>query len=204
MHMALLERPDRERGFGKERILRVLLSHDGAEITKYRVAQLAEVTEAWCREYTERLEADGLIEDTEIVDARGLYREWQKERIEPNQLTVSFQNPMDLLEATELAYALTTYQAENLHQGFLFPSTTDFYVLPAEIDDWLTVVERKGMLGGGNTRIRVHDEHVLRDTECVEGFRTVAMAQLIVDLLDEGGPCEAAAEKLIASVHGEV
>ena len=38
---------------------------------------------------------------------------------------------MELLEETDLDYALTTYQAETLVQGFLFPSTTDFYIQPS-------------------------------------------------------------------------
>jgi len=54
---------------------------------------------------------------------------------------------------TDLQYGLTTYQAENLHQGLL----------------------------------------------CT----TVSIPQLILDLLDEGGPCEEAARKLIDSFHGE-
>ena len=39
---------------------------------------------------------------------------------------------MELLEETDLDYALTTYQAETLVQGFLFPSTTDFYIQPEQ------------------------------------------------------------------------
>jgi len=45
MYMGLLEKPDRKRGFKKERILRVLLNYPDGEHTKYRVAKLADVTE---------------------------------------------------------------------------------------------------------------------------------------------------------------
>ena len=103
---------------------------------------------------------------------------------------------------TELRYALTTYQAENVQQGFLFPSTTDFYVAEEEIPDWLAVIEEKGMLGGGKTRLRATDGHVFYNEQTVDGMTTVSTPQLIVDLLAEGGPCEEAAEKLIEKVHG--
>jgi hypothetical protein len=200
--MAILETPDRERGFNKERIIRVLLNHTGDDLTKYRLAQLSETSEPWTRQYTERLEEQGLIDGTEVVAPGELYQVWLDQRIEPNRLQVSLQQPMDLLAETDLQYALTTYQAENLHQGFLFASTTDFYIAPAEIDEWLTVVEEKGLLGGGNTRIRVLDDHVFYNRRTVDGFSTVSIPQLVLDLLSEGGPCEQAAEKLIDSYHG--
>ncbi|QZP39738.1 hypothetical protein [Halobaculum magnesiiphilum] len=201
--MALLEQPNRERGFTKERIIRVLLNHTGNDLTKYRLAQLADASEPWTRQYTEKLEEVGLIKGTEVVGAADLYRVWLDQRIEPNQLEISLQQPMDLLAETDLEYALTTYQAENLHQGFLFASSTDFYISSEDISNWLETVEEKGLLGGGNTRIRVLDDHVFYKQQRVDGFSTVSIPQLILDLLAEGGPCEEAAEKLIDSYHGE-
>lgn len=201
--MVLLEEPNRERGFNKERIIRVLLNHSEEKegLTKYRLAQLSEASEPWTRQYTEKLGDKGLIQGTTVTKPFELYREWLDTRIKPNQLQVSLQQPMELLEETELDYALTTYQAENLHQGFLFTSTTDFYISPNEIGDWLEIIEEKGLLGGGNTRLRVLDHHVFYNTQHRDGFTTVSIPQLILDLLDEGGPCRAAAEKLIQSYH---
>ncbi|WP_254863136.1 hypothetical protein [Halovivax gelatinilyticus] len=201
--MAILEQPDRERGFNKDRIIRVLLNHTGDELTKYRLAQLSGASEPWTRQYTESLEEKGLVEGTEVKAPVGLYRTWLDQRIEPNQLEVSLQYPMDRLAETDLQYALTTYQAENLNQGFLFTSTTDFYISPEEINDWLAIVEENGLLGGGNTRIRVLDDHVFYNQQAVDGFSTVSIPQLILDLLAEGGPCEQAAKKLIDSYHGD-
>lgn len=201
--MALLEKPKRKRGFNKERIIRVLLNHSGEGLTKYRLAQLADVSESWTRQYTDKLEQKSLVDGTQVIEARKLYQEWAGLRIEPNQLTVSLQNPMQLLEDTELKYALTTYQAENLHQGLVFTSTTDFYISPEHTEEWLEIVEKKGLLGGGNTRIRVLDEHVFYNQQTLEGYSTVSVPQLILDLLEEGGPCEEAAEKLIDSFHGD-
>ncbi|AKH96789.1 hypothetical protein [Halanaeroarchaeum sulfurireducens] len=201
--MGLLEEPDRERGFARERIIRTLLNHPGDNLTKYRVAQLSEASEPWTRQYTEKLEEQGLVKGTEVVAPEKLYQAWLDQRIEPNQLELSLQQPMDLLAETELQYVLTTYQAENLHQGFLFTTTTDFYIAPEEIKDWIAIVEENGLLGGGNTRIRVLDGHVFYNQQAVDGFSTVSIPQLILDLLAEGGPCEEAAEKLIDSYHGD-
>ena len=201
--MTVLRRPDRERGYNKERIIRVLLNHTGEDLTKYRLAQLSETSEPWTRQYTARLEEQDLVEGTEVVAPARLYQAWLDQRIEPNQLKLSLQQPMDLIAETDLQYALTTYQAENLHQGFLFTSTTDFYIAPSEISDWLTVVEDAGLLGGGNTRMRVLDEHVFYNQQAADTFATVSIPQLILDLLAEGGPCEEAADKLIESYHGD-
>ncbi|PSP40330.1 hypothetical protein BRC66_04130 [Halobacteriales archaeon QH_2_66_30] len=200
--MALLEKPDRQRGFNKERIIRVLLNHTGKNLTKYRLAQLAEASEPWTRQYTDKLEEQGLIHGTEVEKVRGLYEAWLEQHIKPNQLEVSLQQPMQLLRDTDLQYALTTYQAENLHQGLLFASTTDFYISPDQIENWLAIVEEKGLLGGGNTRLRVLDHEVFYNNQTIEGLTTVSIPQLILDLLDEGGPCKEAADKLIQSFHG--
>lgn len=180
----------------------MLLDRPGGETTKYRIAKETDVSESWVLEYTNRLEGDGLLDDTAVLEPRALYEEWRDVRVAPNQLTVSLQQPMELLAETELDYVLTTYRAENLVQGLLFPSTTDFYVRPEQTEDWLAVVEERGLLGGGNTRLRVTDGHVFYNEQQQEGYPLVSTPQLIVDLLDEGGPCEEAAEKLVESVHG--
>ena len=201
--MVLLEKPNRERGFNKERIIRVLLNRANGDLTKYRISKLSGASEPWTRQYTDKLEDKGLIKGTEVVEVEGLYQEWQRARITPNQLAVSLQQPLQVLENTDLRYALTTYRAENLHQGFLFASTTDFYISPDQINEWLDIIEQNGLLGGGNTRLRVLDEHVFYNQKEVDGFVTVSIPQLILDLMEEGGPCKEAAEKLIHSFHGE-
>jgi len=76
--MALLEKPDRERGYSKERILRVLLNHTEEELTKYRVAKLAKVSEPWTRQYTDRLEEQGLLKDTTVLKPKNSTRNGEK------------------------------------------------------------------------------------------------------------------------------
>jgi len=199
----LLQKPERKRGYKKERILRVLLNQPDGALTKYRIAKEVDASGPWVREYTGRLEEAGLIENTSVLQPRKLYEEWQDIRVSPNQLSISLQQPMDLLQETNLEYALTTYQAENLIQGFLFPSTTDFYIRPGQTEEWTQIIEDKGLLGGGNTRVRVTDDHVFYETARRDVHTVVSTPQLIVDLLVEGGPCAEAAEKLIDSFHGE-
>jgi hypothetical protein len=198
----MLEFPNRERGFKKERILRVLLNHPDGELSKYRVAKEADGSGPWVREYTEQLEQQGLIEETTVRRPRELYEEWRNIRVEPNQVTVALQQPVELLEEIDLDFALTTYQAEHLVQSYLFPSKTDLYIQPQEADDWTKLIEERGLLGGGNTRIRVTDDHVFYGTAHHGEHTVVSTPQLIVDLLDVGGHCEEAAEKLIETVHG--
>ena len=193
----------KKRGFKKERILRILLNHESGELSKYRIAKEGEVSEEWVLEYTDRLEAAGMLKGTTITEPRGLYEEWRDIRVAPNQLAVSLQRPMELLEESSLDYALTTYRAENLVQGFLFPSTTDFYIKVEHRQDWFNLVEDRGLLGGGNSRIRITDEHVFYNNRSIQGQPVVSTPQLIVDLLDDGEPCEEAAEKLIDKFHGE-
>ncbi|KXB05656.1 hypothetical protein AKJ50_00320 [candidate division MSBL1 archaeon SCGC-AAA382A13] len=199
----LLEKPKRERGYKKERIIRVLLNYDGEEITKYRVAKLANVSEPWCREYTERLESKGILQDTKILKVKGLYEEWKKIRIGPNFLSVSLQNPTQIIQDTNLDYALTTDQGENIIQGMLFPSVTDFYIKGNEIEDWLDLIKEHGVLGGGNTRVRATDEHVFFNHQKIEKFNIVSTPQLIIDLLEEGGPSEEAGAHLLERFHGD-
>ena len=57
-------------------------------------------------------------------------------------------------------YALTTDEAEQVHQGFLFPSTTALYVREADIKEWLDLVAEEGFVSGGNAELRATDEHV--------------------------------------------
>jgi len=123
-------------------------------------------------------------------------------RVEPNAVQVSLQQPLDRIQETGLDYALTTDEAEQVHQGFLFPSTTALYVREGDIDKWLEVVEEEGFVGGGNTELRATDEHVFYNVQTVDGVTTVSIPQLIVDLLDEDGPAAEAADRLMTRYHG--
>jgi len=198
----LLEKPDRKRGFKKERLHRVILNHPDGELSRYEIMQRATVSKGWAYDYLDRLESNGFIFETTVTDPVGLYHHWLETRIEPNAVRVSFQQPLAQIRAANLDYALTTYQAEQVHQGFLFSSSTDLYVKEADIPTWLELIEEKGLIGGGNTEFRVTDEHVFYNVQSVDGITTVSIPQLIVDLLDEDGPAVEAANRLIETHHG--
>lgn len=198
----LLETPARERGFKKERLHRVLLNHPDGELSRYAVAERADVSTSWAYDYLDRLASEGLVEETTVLDPPALYERWRETRIQPNVARVSLQRPLDRIRKTGLDYALTTDEAEQVHQGFLFPSTTALYVREHDVEKWLDLVEREGFVGGGNTELRATDEHVFYNARTVENVTTVSIPQLIVDLLDEGGPAVEAGSRLLDRYHG--
>ena len=198
----LLEKPARQRGFKKERLHRVLLNHADGELSRYKIAKQADVSTSWAYEYLDKLEQEGLIEDTTLRKPQAIYEHWIETRIEPNTARVSLQQPLDQIRASGLEFALTTDQAEHIHQGFLFPSTTAIYVRETDIGGWLDLVAEKGLVGGGNTELRSTDEHVFYNAQTVEGVTTVSIPQLIVDLLDLGGPAFEAGSRLMNRYHG--
>ena len=200
--MLLFEQPARERGFKKERLHRVLLNHANGELSRYELARRAGVSKGWAYEYFAQLESSALIDGDAVRDPRALYDHWLETRIEPNTLRVSFQQPLDRISEVELNHALTTYEAKQLHQGFLSRSSTDLYIRSDDILAWLDIIEETGLIGGGNTQFRATDKHVFYNTQTVDGVTTVSVPQLIVDLLDEDGPTVEAADRLIASYHG--
>ena len=198
----LLEKPARERGFKKERLHRVLLNHPNGDRSRYEIANEADVSSSWAYEYFDQLAEAGIVEETKVRDPPTLYQRWRETRVEPNAVQVSLQQPLDRIQETGLDYALTTDEAEQVHQGFLFPSTTALYVREADIDKWLEVVEEEGFVGGGNTELRATDEHVFYNVQTMDGVTTVSIPQLIVDLLDEDGPAAEAADRLMTRYHG--
>jgi hypothetical protein len=197
----LLEKPGRQRGYKKERLHRVLLNHPTGELSRYELMQRATVSKGWAYEYFDQLESNDFIADATVIDPEGLYHHWLETRIEPNAVRVSFQHPLTQLREAGLEYALTTYEAEQIHQGFLFSSSSDLYVREDDIPAWLDIIEANGLIGGGNTEFRATDEHVFYNAQTLDGVTTVSIPQLIVDLLNEGGPAVEAANRLIETHH---
>lgn len=197
----LLEKPGRKRGFKKERLHRVLLNHPDGELSRYELTKRADVSKGWAYDYFNQLESDGFVYESTVQDPEGLYQHWLETRIEPNAVRVSFQQPLHQIREADLDYVLTTYEAEQVHQGFLFSSSTDLYVREADIPTWLDIIEETGLIGGGNTEFRATDDHVFYNAQTVNDVTTVSIPQLIVDLLDEDGPAVEAAHRLITRYH---
>ena len=190
----------RQRGRVREQIIRVLLNEPEGVLSKYRVAKKAGCSYSWVHEFLGKLEDLGLIYGTRVVNYRGLVENWRKIRIKPEKREYLHKNPLNLLRKTSLKYALTTYQAENLVQHYLFPSRIDVYIRRVDRELWHKLVSDEGLVGRGNLRLLMDDGHVFYDSSEQKGLKVVSLPQLIVDLFDEGGVCVEAAEMLLQKV----
>jgi len=189
-----------QRGKVRERIIRVVLNKPDGTLTKYKVAKEAGCGFPWVHEFLSKLEALGLIKGTKVTDYVGLVTYWLEVRTKPDKREYMHKSPLDLLKRTRLSYALTTYQAENMVQHYLFPSRTDLYIRAEDTQQWHENLARDGLVGKGNVRLLISDDHVFYGSFEQQGLKIVSLPQLIVDLLDEGGVCVEAAEKLLEKV----
>ena len=188
------------RGAVRERVIRVLLNEPEGTLTKYRLAKKAECSFPWLHEFLGKLEESKLVKDTEVTDYSGLMKYWLSVKTKPQKQEYMCKDPISLIKKTQLPYALTTYQAENLVQHYLFPSRTDLYIKTEDKQKWhdLTIIE--GLVGKGNMRLLTADSHVFYNSFKRQNLDLVSVPQLIVDLFEEGGVCTEAAEKLLEKV----
>ena len=178
-------------------MLRILLNNPSGTLSKYRIAKESEGAYPWVHELLGNLERGGTLQGTKVTNYKKLMALWQEWRLEPSRREYMLRKPLDVLSRTSLAYALTTYQAENLVQNYLFPSRVDFYIKPKELPEWHRLLSKEGLVGKGNTRVLIGDEQVFYHSSERGGLNIVSIPQLIVDLLSEGGVCVEAAEMLM-------
>jgi hypothetical protein len=188
------------RGVIRERVIRVLLNEPEGTLTKYRLAKKAECSFSWLHEFLGKLEESKLVKDTEVTDYSGLMEYWLSVKTKPQKQEYMCKDPISLIKKAQLPYALTTYQAENLVQHYLFPSRTDLYIKTEDKQKWhdLTIIE--GLVGKGNMRLLTTDSHVFYNSFKRQNLDIVSVPQLIVDLFEEGGVGTEAAEKLLEKV----
>ena len=80
----------------------------------------------------------------------------------------------------------------------LLPITQrDIYIHEKDSNRWHKKLMENGLVGKGNVRILLADEHVFWDRILEGSMKTVSIQQLIVDLMREGGVCMEAAEMLM-------
>jgi hypothetical protein len=170
-------------------------------LTKYKLAKMAEASFPWTHEFLNKLQAQKLVKDTKVTDYAGLINYWLQIKTKPKKRDYMHKNPIDLIQTSKLPYALTTYQAENLVQHYLFPSRIDLYIKKEDADKWHEAVTAEGLVGKGNLRLLITDEHVFYGAFKRQNLTVVSIPQLIVDLFEEGGVCTEAAEKLINKVE---
>jgi hypothetical protein len=189
------------RGIIRERVIRVLLNEPEGTLTKYRLAKKAECSFSWLHEFLGKLEESRLVKNTAVTDYPGLVKYWLALKTEPEKREYSHKDPISLVKKAQLEYALTTYQAENLVQSYLFPSRTDLYIKTDDKEKWHDLIIADGLVGKGNMRLLTTDSQVFYNSIKRQDLSIVSIPQLIVDLFEEGGVCTEAAEKLLEKVE---
>lgn len=192
-----------KRGIIRERVIRILLNNPKG-MTKYELAKQADASYAWVHEFIKILEKEKLTEGTKVISHQKLIGFWRNVHTKPKKREYMIQKPLEILKKAKLDYALTTYEAENLVQKYLFPSRIDFYIREKDTKTWHEILSKHGLVGRGNVRMLTSDEHVFYNTSKKQGLTVVSLPQLILDLLEEGSVCEEAANMLIEKVEKNV
>jgi len=170
----------------------------------YRISKEAKCSFPWVHEFLRKLEAKGLVNKTRVKDYTGLVKYWLEVKTKADKKEYMHRDPLSLLKQTSLQYALTTYQAENMVQHYLFPSRIDVYIRAEDAEQWHELITAEGLVGKGNLRLLIADDHVFYGFFKRRGLNIVSLPQLIVDLFEEGGVCVTAAEKLLEKVVKDI
>ena len=194
----------KQRGRIRERVIRILLNEPTGTLTMYRISKEAKCSFPWVHEFLRKLEAKGLVNKTRVKDYTGLVKYWLEVKTKADKKEYMHRDPLSLLKQTSLQYALTTYQAENMVQHYLFPSRIDVYIRAEDAEQWHELITAEGLVGKGNLRLLIADDHVFYGFFKRRGLKIVSLPQLIVDLFEEGGVCVTAAEKLLEKVVKDI
>lgn len=188
------------RGDKRERILRVLLNSK-EPLSKNELSKRAECTRQWVILFLKELEKKKLIKGTIPSDRKKLLDYWVSIAKKPKKFrSYMVKEPLEILKKTKLDYALTTYEAENIVQHYLFPSRIDIYIKEEDLDSWHDLMTKNGLYGKGNVRIITADPHLMYGKRIIGGLCIVSIPQIIVDLTLEGGPCKEAADMLMEKI----
>jgi predicted transcriptional regulator len=190
----------KQRGIIRERVIRILLNEPTGTLTMYRISKEAKCSFSWVHEFLRKLETKGLVHKTKVMDFTGLVKYWLDVKTKADKKEYMHRDPIDLLKKARLQYALTTYQAENLVQRYLFPSRIDLYIREEDAAQWHKLITKEGLVGKGNLRLLITDDHVFFGSFQRGRLNIVSLPQLIVDLFEEGSVCVVAAEKLLEKV----
>ena len=188
------------RGLKRERILRVLLTEQ-TPLSKNELSKKVQCTRQWVILFLRELEKKKFVKGTKVVNPKGLINYWASIHKKPKKYKeYMIKEPLKLLKKETLDYALTTYQAENLLQHYLFPSRTDIYIKEEDLPKWHSLLMKEGLYGKGNLRVIITEEHVSYRKRKINNLFVVSLPQLIIDLLTEGGPATEAAEMLLSKI----
>ena len=181
----------------RERILRILLTHPDGSLYQFLISKEARCSQPWAHSFLNKLEKKKLIKETRVINIQGLFSYWLEINEYPKYREYNIQDPMDLLKKTNLKYAVTTYYGEYLTQNYLFPSRVEIYIREEDAISWHELLKANGLVGKGNFRLFLDDEHIFYHNIKKKNFRIVSVPQLILDLLREKGVAEEAGKMLM-------
>jgi DNA-binding Lrp family transcriptional regulator len=185
------------RGDKRERILRVLLNSK-EPLSKNELSKRADCSRQWVILFLKELEKKKLIKDANPRNRNKLLKYWIALAKKPKRFrSYMIKEPLKLLKKSKLEYALTTYQAENIVQHYLFPSRIDIYIKEEDLNRWHSLMTKNGLYGKGNVKMIAADPHIMYGKRIIDKLSMVSLPQLVVDLTLEGGPCQEAAEMLM-------
>ena len=185
----------------KGRVARILLNEPNGTLTKYRIANLADSGYPWIHSLLKKLESQKIIRKTKVQNFKMLMMWWQQWQPIPKYRDYMIQRPLELLKETKLEYGLTTYQADNKVQNYLFPSRTDIHIHASDKQRWHELLVQNGLVGGGNMRIMFGDDHVFYKSFKVDDLMLVSVPQIVLDMYNEGGVCIEAADMLLEKME---
>lgn len=185
------------RGDKRERILRVLFN-SGEPLSKNELSKRTGASRQWVILFLRELVERKLVKSTAPIKKKELIKYWVSVSKKPLKYrSYMIKDPLTLLKKSKLPYALTTYQAENIVQHYLFPSRIDLYIKEEDLAKWHALMTKDGLYGKGNVKLIIADEHVMYGKRIIKNLSIVSLAQLIIDLIKEGGPCQEAAQMLM-------
>jgi len=182
----------------------VLLIHPDGSLYQFLISKEAGCSQPWTHSFLNKLARKKLIKKTKAINIPGLFSYWLEINEYPRYRDYNIQNPLDLLKKTTLKYALTTYYAESLTQNYLFPSRIEIYIREQDAIAWHKLLIENGLVGKGNFRIMLDDDHVFYHNVKKQNLRIVSPPQLILDLLREKGVAEEAGKMLISREYHDI
>ena len=184
-------------GMKRERILRVLLNQPDGSLTKWMLSKYSETAKSWIIDYLRILENEKLIKGTKVLKKEKLLDYWFLIIQPAVHYDFFVQSSKEFLQTVDLDYALTTYAAENLLNHYLFPSRTDVYIKEDELQLWKAKINGAGLVGKGNLRLLVYDDHAMYARRKIDGLWVASVPQVLIDLRREGGVCLEAYEMMV-------
>ena len=233
----MLEAGADTRGWTKERVLRVMLDPEyglPAGRSLLQVSKDAGSAYGWVHRIWRDLVDAGAFHDHpksgQLQDPPAAFQYWLRHR--PPRIMADYHvlGGLDFLKSIaqrrDLEYAATTYLAENLIQGHLFPRRFDLYVKAAQEKVWSSELRTKGFPIDSTREDRgvirlitnEHDDRVPDEVapipdrlvrlesrgawnNPIRGIWVVRPPLLIVDLFEEGGACAEAASMLMEKTY---